>query len=96
MSDSATPWTVANQAPLSLGFSRQEHWSGLPSPSLGDLPNPRIESRSPALQADSLPSELPEKPYLVVTEARQLLGGHVAEVVHVLYRWTEFLRFNTF
>ena len=62
MSDSATPWTVVNQAPLSLGFSRQEHWSGLPSPSLGDLPNPVIESRSPALQADSLPSELPEKP----------------------------------
>ena len=52
----------ANQAPLSLGFSRQEHWSGLPFLSLGDLPNPRIESRSPALQAESLPSNPPRKP----------------------------------
>ena len=53
-----TPWTVAYQAPPSMGFSRQECWSGLPFPSPGDLPNPGIESGSPALQADSLPSEL--------------------------------------
>ena len=53
----ATPWTVAYQAPLSMGFSRQEYWSGLPFPSPGDLPNPGIEPRSPALQADALPSE---------------------------------------
>ena len=53
----ATPWTVAYQASLSMGFSRQEYWSGLPFPSPGDLPNPGIESRSPALQIDSLPSE---------------------------------------
>ena len=53
----ATPWTVAHQAPLSMGFSRQEYWSGLPFPSPGDLPNPGIEPRSPALQADALPSE---------------------------------------
>ena len=46
----ATPWTVAQQAPLSMGFSRQEHWSGLPFPSPGDLPDPGIEPRSPALQ----------------------------------------------
>ena len=52
-----TPWTVAHQAPLSMGFSRQEYWSGLPFPSPGDLPNPGIEPRSPALQADALPSE---------------------------------------
>ena len=58
----ATPWTVAHQPPLSMGFSRQEYWSGLPFPSLGALPNPGIESRSPALQADSLPSETPRKP----------------------------------
>ena len=45
----ATPWTVAHQTPLSLGFYRQEYWSGLPFPSLGDLPNPRIEPGSPAL-----------------------------------------------
>ena len=57
-----TPWAVPCQAPLSMGFSRQEHWSGLPFPSPGDLPNPGIEPRSPALQADFLPSEPPEKP----------------------------------
>ena len=53
----ATPWTVAHQAPLSMGFSRQEYWSGLPFPSPGDLPDPGIEPRSPALQADALTSE---------------------------------------
>ena len=46
----ATPWTVAHQAPPSMGFSRQEYWSGLPFPSPGDLPNPGIEPRSPALE----------------------------------------------
>ena len=45
----ATPWTVARQAPLSMGFSRQEYWSGLPFPSPGDLPDPGIEPGSPAL-----------------------------------------------
>ena len=59
-----TPWTVARQAPLSMGFSRQEYWSGLPFPSPGDLPNPGIEPGSPALQVDSLPSEPPGKPNL--------------------------------
>ena len=53
----ATPWTVACQAPLSMGFSRQESWSGLPFPSPGDLPDPGIEPGSLALQADILPSE---------------------------------------
>ena len=58
-----TPWTVvACQAPLSTGFSWQEYWSGLPFFSPGDLPDPGIEPRSPALQADSLPSEPPGKP----------------------------------
>ena len=56
ISDSATPWTVAHQSHLSMEFSRQDYWSGLLSPSPGDLPNPGIEPRSPALQADSLPS----------------------------------------
>ena len=56
------PWTVACQAPLSMGFSWQEYWSGLPFPSPGDLPDPWIKPRSPALQADSLPTELQEKP----------------------------------
>ena len=53
----ATPWTVACQASLSMGFSRQEYWSGLPFPSPGALPNPGIKPEFPALQADSLPSE---------------------------------------
>ena len=54
-----TPQTVARHAPLSMGFSRQEYWSGLPFPSPGDLPFPGIEPGSNALQADSLPSEPP-------------------------------------
>ena len=49
----STPWTVVCQAPLSMGFSKQEYWSGLPFPSPGVLPDPGIEPRSPALQADS-------------------------------------------
>ena len=57
----ATPWTVACRAPLSMGFSRQEYFSGLPFPSLGDLPNPGMEPASAALQADSLLSEPPRK-----------------------------------
>ena len=54
-----TPWTVVHQDPLSMGLSRQEQWSGLPFPSAGDIPHPGIEPGSPALQADSLPSEPP-------------------------------------
>ena len=57
-----TPWTVAYQAPPSMGFSRQEYWSGLPFPSPGDLPDPGIKPRSPAVQADALTSEPPGKP----------------------------------
>ena len=59
-----TPWIVARQAPLSMGFPRQEHWSGLPFPFPGDVPNPGIEHVSPALQVNSLPSELPGKPQI--------------------------------
>ena len=58
----ATPWTVAYQAPPSMGFSRQGYWSRLPFPSPEDIPNPGIEPRSPTLQADALPSEPPGKP----------------------------------
>ena len=57
----ATLWTVAHQAPPSMGFSRQEYWSGLPFPSPGNLTNPGIEPSFPALQADALPSEPPGK-----------------------------------
>ena len=54
-----TPWTVACQAPLSMEFSRQEYWSGLPFPWENmDIPDPGIEPRSPALQVDSLPAKL--------------------------------------
>ena len=56
-----TPWTVAYQAPPSMGFSRQEYWSRLPFPSPGDLPDPGIEPWSPAFQADTLTSEPPGK-----------------------------------
>ena len=57
-----TPWMVARQAPLSMEFSRQEYWSGLPYLSLANPPNPGIKSRSPTLRADSLPPEPPGKP----------------------------------
>ena len=68
------PWTVAHQAPLSMGFSRQEHWSRLPFPSPGDLPDPGIEPKSPALQADSLLTErlsLPFQSYIVLVHKTQ-------------------------
>ena len=65
-----TPWAVVCQTPLSMEFSRQEYWRGLPFPPPGDLSNPGIEPRSLALQVDSLPPETPEKPhYRVVVEA---------------------------
>ena len=68
----ATLWTVAHQAPPSMGFSRQKYWSGLPFPSPGDLPNPGIEPRSLALHAKALTTELPGKPwYLVITYNRR-------------------------
>ena len=60
-----TPWTVACKSPLSMGFSRQEYWSGLPFPSPGGLPDPGIKPRPPALLADSLPTEW-EAPFLSV------------------------------
>ena len=59
-----TPWTVACQALLSMGFPRLEYWSGLPFPSPGDLPNPGTEPRSPVLQVDSLPTE--QRGYLLI------------------------------
>ena len=74
----ATPWTISYQAPLSMEFSRQEYWSGLLFPSPGDLPDAGIEPGSPALQADTLSSEPPEKPgYLYIgwhLKALNLMG----------------------
>ena len=70
-----TPRTVACQAPLSMGFSRQEDWSGLPCPPLGGLPNPGIGPRSPTLQTDSLPSEPPRK-HSCVPQMYESIGLH--------------------
>ena len=58
----ATPWTVAYQVPLSVGFPRQKYWSGLPFPSQGDLPDPGIEPASPALADEILTTKPPGKP----------------------------------
>ena len=69
-----TPWTVAHQAPPYKEFSRQEYWSGLPFPSPGDLPYPRIEPRSSALQADALPSEAPGSPTIIQKLLLIILG----------------------
>ena len=62
MSDSVTLWTLAHQAPLSMGFPRQEYWGTLPFPSLGDLPNPGVEAASPALADGFFTAEPPGKP----------------------------------
>ena len=70
----ATPWTVAHQASLSMGVSRQEYWSGLTFPSPGDLPDPGIKPRSPILQADTLTSEPPEKSLLLLLRALKCLS----------------------
>ena len=77
-----TPWTVAHQAPLSMEFSRQEYWSGLPFPPPGDLPNPEIEFRSPALKADCLLSEPPGKPTSIMllflyVDKKESQKGHI-------------------
>ena len=71
-----TPWTAASQAPPSMGFSRHEYWSGLPLPSPGDLPDLGIGPRSPALQADALPSKPPGKA-LIRDYYRQLYANKI-------------------
>ena len=76
----STPWTAAHQASLSMGFSRQEYWSGLPSPSPEGLPHPDVEPRSPALQTGSLPSEPPGK--LQLSTNYQLLT--IMQPVHIV------------
>ena len=76
VSDSfATPWTVARQAPLSMEFPRQENWSRLPFPSPGDLPNPGVKPKSPALQVNSLLSDPPGKPTFTIVGSLYLLQG---------------------
>ena len=85
MSDSAAPRIVTRQAPPSTGFSRQEYWSGLPFPSLGDLPDPGIEPTSPtflASQVGSLPREPPVS--ATVSTAAMNAGMHVSFLSRVL------------
>ena len=81
----ATPWTVAYQAPPSMGFSSQEYWSWLPFPSLGDLSNPGIKPGSPALQADALPSEPTKMGTLKDRNSKDL-----TEAKEIKKRWQEY------
>ena len=85
----ATPQTVAHQNPLSMEFSRQEYWSQLPFPSPGDLPNPGIEPRSPALWADCLPSEPSGKPPVTTMFLRhtQEFGSLEFTLMTIIYHW---------
>ena len=77
-----TPWTIAHQAPLSMELSMQEYWSELPIPFPGDLPNPGIKPRSPAFQADALPSEPPGKPNRIPVELFQILKDDAVKGLH--------------
>ena len=97
----AIPWTAALQAPLSMAFSRQECWSGVPFPSPGDLPNPEVKPGSLALQADSLPSEPPGKlrGLIISPEAPATFLGAVVfpdmipctlSIVNSIWVWTYF------
>ena len=72
----ATPWVVARQAPLSMGFSRQGYWNRFPFPSPGDLPNPEIKPGSPVLQADSLLTELQGSVCFTLMERRKERGRY--------------------
>ena len=98
----ATPWTVAYQAPPSMGFSRQEYWSGLPFPSPGDPPDPGIKPRSPALEADALTSEPPGKPInhhrVFISPFTRLKDCPELQVIPnfptSLMNWLFFLHFN--
>ena len=85
----ATPWTVAYQVAPSMGFSRQEHWSGLQFPSPEDLPNSGIEPPSPvspALQGESLLLEPPVKPYKVITRLKKSLLEKASRNVNFIYK----------
>ena len=88
----ATPWTVAHQASPSMGFSRQEYWSGLPFSSSGDLPDPGIKPRSPALQADAPTSEPPGKPKWNTIQSlkrRKFYSMH-----HMVELWEHYAEWN--
>ena len=81
MSDSAIPWTAAHQAPLSMEFTRQECWSGLPFPSPGDFPDPGIEPRSPTLVGGLFTAELPGSFYIGIKK-RKL---HQSKILIIAY-----------
>ena len=83
----AASWTVAHQALLSMGFPRQEYWSGLPFPSPGDLPHPGIEPRSPTLQADALTSEPPGKPIYCIKIMWMWALSLSFRISYLLYSW---------
>ena len=92
-----TLWTVARQAPLSMGFSRQEYWSGLPCPPPGDLPDPGIEPRSPSLQADSLPTEPPGSPTPCTSEVHllQLMNKYWSSMISNWIKPAVYLRVHS-
>jgi len=97
-SDFVTPWTVAHQTPLFMGFSRQKFWSELPFPSPGDLPDPGIQPISPTFPADSLLSEPPGKPYAPVTSKFSLCSSSfrmwgTSWNYHALILFLDFLSF---
>ena len=86
-----TPWTVAHQTPLSMRFSKQEYWSGLPFPSPGDLPNPQIEPRSPkspVLASEYLPLGPPERPRMH-TLGPKSLGCEEAQAAKKMLTWRD-------
>ena len=79
---SVTPWTVAHQASPSMGFSRQEYWSGLPFPSPGDLSDPGIKPGSPSLEADALLSEPPGKPCKIPVDLFKILKDDAIKMLN--------------
>ena len=85
-----TSWTVARQAPLSMEFSRQEYWSGLPLPSPGALPNPGMEPASPALAGRVFTAEPPGKPVLVIMEHL----NRCSLTVHGINEWLWWLSYE--
>ena len=89
----AKPWQESCQAPLSMGFSRQEYWSGLPFPSPGGLPDPGIEPRYPVLQADSLPTELQGK-LLILRVKREKLFFFLLFIFIYFLNFILFLNFT--
>ena len=92
-----TPWTVARQAPLSVQFSRQECWSGPPFLSPRVIPNPGIEPGSPALQADPLLSNVPEKPQICLVFQKQSAWGFLANTIKFISpKGGEFFFFEQF